>query len=120
MNVDVNFKWQPGAKSKIEKTPKKMLYDIAKITLDMSCQNIPLSNRKNSGHLRISSANGGVREDNQGYYIGSYTNYAKYVWKMGGNTKWSTPNTFGKWYAEVYRKQYNNINKQAVERNKLK
>lgn len=120
MNVDVNFKWQPGAKNKIEQAPKKMLYDIAKITLDMSSQNIPLSNRKNSGHLRISSAGGGVREDNQGYYIGSYTNYAKYVWKMGANTKWSTPNTFGKWYAEVYRKQYNNINKQAVERNKLK
>ena len=120
MNVDVNFKWQPGAKNKIKQAPKKMLYDIAKITLDMSYQNIPLSNRKNSGRLRISSANGGVREDNQGYYIGSYTNYAKYVWEMGGNTKWSTPNTFGKWYKEVYRKQYNNINKQAVERNKLK
>ena len=120
MNVDVNFKWQAGAKNKIKQAPKKMLYDIAKITLDMSFQNIPLSNRKNSGRLRISSANGGVREDSQGYYIGSYTNYAKYVWEMGGNTKWSTPNTFGKWYDEVYRKQYNNINKQAVERNKLK
>ena len=120
MNVDVNFKWQPGAKNKIEQAPKKMLYDIARITLDTTYQNIPLSNNKNSGKLRTSSINGGVREDNQGYYIGSYTNYAKYVWKMGANTKWSTPNTFGKWYAEVYRKQYNNINKQAVERNKLK
>ena len=120
MNVDVNFKWQPGAKNKIEQTPKKMLYDIARITLDTTYQNIPLSNNKNSGKLRTSSISGGVREEKQDYYIGSYTNYAKYVWKMGGNTKWSTPNTFGKWYDEVYRKQYNNINKQAVERNKLK
>lgn len=120
MNVDVNFKWQPGAKNKIEQAPKKMLYDIAKITLDMSSQNIPLSNRKNSGRLRLSSANGGVREDNQGYYIGSYTKYASKVWNYGAGTNWSTPGTFGKWYAEVYRRQYSNINKQAVERNKLK
>ena len=42
MNVDVNFKWQPGAKNKIEQTPKKMLYDIARITLDTTYQNIPL------------------------------------------------------------------------------
>lgn len=120
MNVDVNFKWQSGAKNKIEQAPKKILYDVARITLDTTYQNIPLSNNKNSGKLRTSSINGGVREDNQGYYIGSYTNYAKFVWNMGANTNWSTPNTFGKWYEEVYRKQYNNINKQAVERNKLK
>ena len=120
MNVDVNFKWQPGAKNKIEQAPKKILYDVAKITLDMSFPHIPLSKQKNSGRLRLSSANGGVRENNQGYYIGSYTGYAKYVWNMGANTNWSTPNTFGKWYEKVYRKQYNNIGKQAVERNKLK
>lgn len=117
---DVSFKWYPGAKQKFLNTPKKMLYDIAKVTLDMTVQNIPLSNRKNSGHLRNSSTGGGVKEDNQGYYIGSYTNYAKYVWKMGKNTNWSTPNTFGQWYKEVYMKKYNAIVKEAIERNKLK
>ena len=120
MNVDVNFKWQPGAKNKIKQAPKKMLYDIAKITLDMSSQNIPLSNRKNSGHLRISSANGGVREDNQGYYIGSYTNYAKYVWIKPKSTNWSEPNTFGKWYEEIWKKQGKSIVDSCVGRYSLK
>lgn len=120
MSLSVKFKWKPGAKEKIEQSPDKIMYNMARITLDMSYPHIPLSNRKNSGHLRLSSINGGVREDNHGYYIGSYTNYAKYVWDMGANTNWSTPGTFGKWYEEVYKKNYSNISKQAVERGKLK
>ncbi len=120
MNVDVNFKWQPGAKNKIKQSPDKIMYNMARITLDMSYPHIPLSNGKNSGKLRTSSMQYGVRGDNANYSIGSSTSYATKVWNFGSNTNWSTPGTFGKWYEEIYKKNYSNISKQAVERGKLK
>ena len=113
--TSIDFNWTPGAQKKILNAGNVITYAVARQTLDRTFPHIP----KLTGKMRKTSMAAGVRGQNGNYYIGSYTNYAKYVWKMGANTKWSTPNTFGKWYDEVYRKQYNNINKQAVERNKL-
>lgn len=120
VTTSVDFDWEPNARDEIEEAPDDMLYDIAKVTLDLTVPHIPLSKKVNSGRLRNSSTAGGVKKDSNGYYIGSYVSYAKRVWNFGPETNWSTPNTFGKWYEEVYTKQYNNIVKQAVERNKLK
>lgn len=75
--------------------PDNVMYTIARITLDTTYQHIPLSNNKNAGKLRQTSMDAGVRGSNGDYYIGSYTDYAKYVWDMGDGTKWSTPGTFG-------------------------
>ena len=115
-----SVKWKSGAKEKIEEADDKVLYTISRMTLDMTYTHIPLATYKNAGKLRQSSTSAGVRGSDGDYYIGSYTNYAKYVWNMGSNTNWSTPGTYGKWYEEVFKKQKNSITKNAVERNKLK
>lgn len=122
MNTDVVtcVKWYSGKKQQIEQVSNKVMYEIARETLDVSFTHIPLSTNKNAGKLRQSSTGGGVKGDGCNYYIGSYTNYAKYVWSMGNDTNWSTSDTFGKWYGETWKKQGRQILTSAVERNKLK
>lgn len=114
----------PGAKKQImEVVPDKISYAIAKMTLDVSYPHIPLSKNVNSGRLRLSSLAYGVKSTNGNYSIGSgnsQVNYARYVWRMGKGTKWSTPNTYGRWYEEVWKKRGNYIARQCVERYKLK
>lgn len=122
MNFAVNteVEWVPGAKEKLKKAPDNILYTVAKITLDRTFPHIPMSRRKGVVHMRQTSMAAGVRGSNGNYYIGSYTDYAKYVWEMGDGTNWSTPNTFGKWYEKEFKKNFNNIVKTAIERNELR
>nr|DAF46624.1 MAG TPA: putative tail-component [Siphoviridae sp. ctqwY3] len=122
MNISVatSVKWYPGKKQQIEQVSNKIMYEVARETLDVSFTHIPLSTNKNAGKLRQSSTSGGVKGGDGNYYIGSYTDYAKFVWAMGSGTNWSTSGTFGKWYEEVWKKQGKSILSSAIERNKLK
>lgn len=119
-NVSTSAKWYPGKEKELLDVSDKIAYSVARITLDMTYTHIPLATYKNAGKLRQSSMSAGVRGDNKNYHVGSYTNYAKYVWNMGVGTHWSTPGTNGKWYEEVWKKQRDTIIKTALERNKLK
>lgn len=118
-NSSVSVNWYPGQKQKLLELPDKIMFNVARQTLDISYTSIPLSTKKNAGKLRQSSTSSGVRGSDGDYYIGSYTNYAKYVWNMGANTKWSTPGTNGKWYEEIWQKKGKQIIKSAIERNKI-
>lgn len=118
-SVNVSVNWYPGKLNEVLQVSDKIMYTVARITLDTSYTSIPLSNSKGRGKLRQSSMSAGVRGSEGNYYIGSYTSYAKYVWNME-NVNWSTPNTFGKWYEENWKKNKTNYMKQAIERNKLK
>lgn len=121
MKNDVIVKWSPGAQNKLLNVyPDTIMYQVARMTLDMSYKMIPLSNRKNAGQLRRSSMAAGVRGSNKNYYIGSYTDYAKYVWVMPNTTNWTEPGTFGKWYQEIYTKQKKSIVGIAIKENELK
>lgn len=115
-----SIKWYSGKKEQVLQVGDKILKDVARRTLDMSYQTIPLANYVNSGKLRSSSMSGGVQGEKLNYYIGSYTSYAKYVWNMGDNTNWSTAGTSGQWYAKTWKKHGNTIVAGAIERNRLK
>ena len=119
VSVSSNFKWNPGAKNKILEAPNNITYGIAQITLDLSFNHIPLSKGKGRGKLRQTSKSAGVRGTDGDYYIGSYTNYAKYVWVMPKSTNWSEPGTFGKWYEETWKKQNKTIAKLAIDKGGL-
>lgn len=120
MDVQTKVEWNSGARRELKEMPDRVVYTIARITLDTTYQHIPLSRNKNAGKLRQTSMDAGVRGGNGDYYIGSYTDYAKHVWDMGSGTHWSTPGTFGKWYEQIYNQHANKIIKTALERNKLK
>ena len=116
IETSVEVKWIPSAKKKVLEAPDKMLYGIAYETLHRTMPNIP----KDTGYMRKTSLNGGVKGSSGDYYIGSYTNYAKYVWAKPKSTNWSEPNTFGKWYEEIWKKQGKSIVDSCVGRYSLK
>jgi hypothetical protein len=122
MADDIVVKWSPGAQNKLLNVyPDTIVYQVARMTLDMSYTTIPLSNRKNAGQLRRTSMAAGVRGSNENYYIGSYTDYAKYVWKMPNeSTNWSTPGTNSQWYLRYWNKSGKSVINTVLERNKLK
>lgn len=110
MNYDVSVKWNAGAQNKIEESPNRMLYSVARQTLDLTYKHMPM----NTGKMRQSSMSAGVRGRRGEYYVGSYTSYAKIVWNYGEGTKWTTPDTFGKWYARVYSQYSKSITERAI------
>lgn len=114
--TSIDFNWTPGAQKKILNAGNVITYAIARQTLDITFPHIP----KLTGKMRKTSMAAGVRGQNGDYYIGSYTNYAKYVWVKPKSTNWSEPNTFGKWYEEIWKKQGKSIVDSCVGRYSLK
>ena len=116
MEVSVSFKPNPRVDSGLKKLPDDMLYAIAKQVLDMSSTVIPMSNTtEHSGTLRKATAAGGVRRGNGEMTIGSYTDYATYVWNMN-NVNWTTPGTNNKWFTRTLKKHGATILHNAVNR----
>lgn len=116
-SVNVQVIWEKGAYDKITKEiPDKIVHDIARITLDMTTPTIP----ERTGKMKRSTLARGVQGGNSNYKIGSYTDYAAYVYVMPEKTHWTTPGTNAYWFREVVQKNIHNIMEQAVERNKLK
>ncbi len=116
-SVNVELIWDKGAKEKItHDIPDKIIHDIARISLDMTMPSIP----ERTGEMRRTTLARGVQGSNMHYKIGSYTDYAAYVYVMPSKTNWTTPGTQSYWFREVIQKNINNIMQQAVERNKLK
>lgn len=114
--TSIDFNWTPGAQKKILNAGNVITYATARQTLDITFPHIP----KLTGKMRKTSMAAGVRGQNGDYYIGSYTNYAKYVWVKPKSTNWSEPNTFGKWYEEIWKKQGKSIVDSCVGRYSLK
>lgn len=114
--TSIDFNWTPGAQKKILNAGNVITYAVARQTLDRTYPHIP----KLTGKMRKTSMAAGVRGQNGDYYIGSYTKYAKYVWVKPKSTNWSEPNTFGKWYEEIWKKQGKSIVDSCVGRYSLK
>lgn len=114
----VVIEWKPGALEEITETiPDKVIYEIARTTLDLVIPTIP----QNTGKMRRATISGGVRGGNGEYYIGSYTNYAKYVYEMDNNkTHWTTPGTNSYWFKEYWLKHGKGIASMVIEENKIK
>lgn len=117
MDVDAELRLNPKVMGGLKRIPDAVLYTIAKETLDYSQPITPMSKMKNhAGTLRRETASGGVKGGNGDYYIGSYTNYAKYVWKMPSSTNWTTPNTNNKWFARALKEHQATIIDNAINK----
>lgn len=115
MDVQVEFKWNPKVQKGLKVISDDVLYAVAKQTLDLSHPLIPKSNVvSHGGTLRRATASGGVKGGHGDYYIGSYTNYAKYVWNMPESTNWTTPGTNNKWFSRALKTHSATIINNAV------
>ena len=119
-SVDLEFNIDNSLYKKLNQFMDRVIYSVARETLDQSYKTIPLSNKVNSGRLRSSSLAYGVQGANAEYKIGSTTSYAKYVWVMPNNlTHWTTAGTGSEWYMRYFRIYGKGIVSQAIEENKL-
>lgn len=113
MELTVEFKPNLKTEEGLKKIPDLVLYSVARQVLDMSQTTIP----KDTGRLRGSSMSAGVRGGDGDYYIGSYTDYASYVWDFNDNTtNWSEPNTHSEWYLRTMKEKGEIIVNNAVSR----
>ena len=113
MDVSVEFKWNPRTKRGLQTIPSTMLYTIARETLDISESTSIIP--KDTGRMRTTSMAGGVRNSGLNeYYIGSFTDYASYVWNMPSSTNWTTPGSNNKWYARTLKKHGQTIINNAI------
>lgn len=114
---NVELKWYPNAQEKISHTiPDRIVYEVARTTLDLVIPTIPYR----TGKMRRSTLSGGVKGSDSNYYIGSYTEYAKYPYVMDNNkTHWTTPNTNSYWFKEYFQKHGKGILSMVIEENKL-
>lgn len=116
ISCDIDFQWESGVQKTILDRGNLITYAVARQTLDITYPHIP----KDTGKMRKTSMAAGVRGFDGDYYIGSYTKYAAKVWVMPKTTNWSEPNTFGKWYQEIWKKQGKSIIENCVRRYELK
>lgn len=112
MDFYVEFKPNEKVQKGLKEIPDIVLYTIARDVLDASYTTIPRDTNK----LRSSSMGAGVRGGNGDYYIGSYTDYASYVWKMPDSTNWTEPGTRGQWYTRTMQEKGEVIVNNAVNK----
>ena len=120
IEVETTVELNKNTLKKLNKLPSEILYSVARQTLDLSYQTIPLSDRVNRGRLRSSSMAYGVKKHtNNDFSIGSETDYASYVWVMNNETtNWTTPGTQSAWYDRVYKEKGKSILQNAINETK--
>ena len=115
MEITCSVEWNTKTLTGLHRIPDGTLYTIAKETLEMTISKEYIPWR--TGDMMFSSVGNGVRGSNGDYYIGSFTNYASYVWVMPQNsTNWTNPNSKSKWYAYTLKNHQKTIIDNAINK----
>ena len=114
--VSVELKFNKNTLNKIDNLPDKVVYKIARKTLDYSNSVIPMSRGlSTSGQLRRDTMAYGVHGSDGNYYIGSPTSYANRVWHYNDSTtNWTTPNTHSKWFNVALKRHQKSIVENSI------
>lgn len=113
-SVSVELHFNEKTLKEIKGLPDKVMYEMARKTLDMTEIHIPMSTLpRHSGTLRKTTMAMAVRGQPGDYYItsiGSPTrSYASRVYNMNDSTtNWTTPDTHSKWF-EYSLKRYKEV-----------
>ena len=116
--TNVEVKWNPSTKVKLNELPDKVVYAIARQTLDelLAVQYTPWK----SGTMQRSMSAKGVQKDGIGYYIGNFTDYASIVYKKPQNgTNWSRETTKAQWFDTIWKEKGDSITNMCIVRYKL-
>lgn len=117
MKVKANFNWDKSIKKKIEQMPDKIIYGIARATLDTvgSMQVTPWR----TGTMERSMYSKGVQQSSDGYYIGNFTDYASHVYVKPQNSNWSRESSKAQWFENVWQQKGESITNEQIARYKL-
>ena len=120
MSSEVEVKWSPGAKEKLKNAPDKVLYAVARMFHDtiLTSGITPYK----SGKMEQSMSSKGIQgvvKDNDGYYIGNYTDYASHVYNLDGNVHWSRQGSSSHWFEKKWAERGDSIISTCIARYKL-
>ena len=109
--MEVTYEVVPNQRtmSGIKRLPDRVMYLVARQTLDLSYPIIP----RDTGKLATTSMAFGVNRISDGYCIGSITDYASYVWNMEG-VHWTTSGTNNKWFTRGLKRYGATITNNAI------
>ena len=109
--------WNENTKRLLTQAPDKMMYAIARRTLDEvgSSKITPYD----TGRMERSMYSSGVKKDGQGYYIGNFTDYATYVYDYGNGTNWSRATTEPQWFDYYWKLRGAGITDECVREYRL-
>lgn len=119
MQVQAKVRFIRKNLQKVEQAPDKIMYAIASATLDASFKKIP----KLHGDTRQTSKAAGVRKRGNSYVIGSYTDYASYIWDLEDRVQdvnWSEPGTMSHWYEDTWKNKGQKIKTEAINKYGIK
>ena len=119
--VGVELILDKSSEKLIKNLPDKILYEIARRTLDLSHNYIPKSNIVgHAGTLRRSTFSNGVKGSHGDYYISSesaITPYASRVWSLNdATTHWTTKGTHSEWFIYTIKTHQNVVVNQAIDK----
>lgn len=116
--MKVEIKYNKSTMNKLKTLPDKMVYEIARQTLDRvgSMKITPYR----TGRMERTMFSEGVKKTSSGVYIiGNYVDYAQYVYAKPQNTNWTNPNSKAKWFDYFWKNYGKAVMGSVVERNKL-
>lgn len=116
MKVSVSININQNTINKVEALPDKVMYAIARQTLDMTGSTKATAYK--TGKTERSMYSNGVQQDSQGYYIGNFTNYASRVYALE-NANWTNPNTKPHWFDFTWKRYGQTITNDCVRRYKV-
>lgn len=118
MSMSVTIKYNKSTMNKLKLLPDKMVYEIARQTLDRvgSMKITPYK----TGRMERTMFSSGVKKDMSGVYtIGNYINYAHYVYAKPQNTNWTNPKSKAQWFDYFWKSQGKNVFNNVVSRYKI-
>ena len=115
--TNIEVKWDSKTKKQLAELPDKVVYAIARATIDylIASQYTPWK----SGKMERSMSAKGVQKDGSGYYIGNFTDYASAVYKKPQSTNWSRKTTRAQWLDTLWKEKGDSITNMCIARYKL-
>ena len=112
----MDFTFEVNLNKQTEKAMKEMpndvLYNVAKITLDLTYPIIPKDTKK----MALETVANGVRKEDEGWYLESSPEYASHVWVMNDDTtNWTTEGTHSQWFARTLQESGETIIQTAID-----
>lgn len=113
MSSDVTIKFNKNTIQKLYEANDKVVYAIARQTLDRVGEAEATAYK--TGATQRSMFARGVQADSEGYYIGDFTSYAIYVYKLK-KANWTNPRTRPQWFHTIWQEQGDLITENCIRR----
>lgn len=117
ISVNASLKWNEKTKRMLGEAPEKVMYAIARQTLDLTGSSKVVA-RKDGDTEDTMYAEGVKGDFSSGYYIGNFTKYASYVYPKSG-VNWTNKNTKTRWFEYIWKRHGKHITQTAIKEYKI-